>query len=54
MGIGIIYEACMQEDEFYNSKVIKDLDKFKSISDIIVANRIEADVSNKIYTRDIF
>ncbi len=53
----VIYEPCMQEDEFYNSKVIKDLDKFKSISDIIVANRIEeniSDVSDKIYTRDIF
>jgi len=53
----VIYEPCMNEDEFYNSKVIKDLDKFKSISDIIVANRIEdniSDVADKIYTRDIF
>jgi UDPglucose 6-dehydrogenase len=47
----------MQEDEFFHSKVIKDLDEFKKVSDVIVANRFESvleDVKEKIYTRDIF
>lgn len=53
----VVYEPVIQEDEFFNSKIIKNLDEFKQISDIIVANRIEeeiSDVKGKIYTRDIF
>jgi len=53
----VIYEPVMQEDEFFNSKVIKDLEEFKSMSDVIVANRFEnilEDVKDKVYTRDIF
>ena len=53
----VIYEPVMEEDEFFNSRVIKDLDEFKKISDVIVANRFEnvlEDVKEKIYTRDIF
>lgn len=53
----VVYEPVIQEDEFFNSKIIKNLDEFKQISDIIVANRIEeeiSDVKDKIYTRDIF
>jgi len=53
----VIYEPVMEEDEFFNSRVIKDLDEFKKISDVIVANRFESvleDVKEKIYTRDIF
>jgi len=53
----VIYEPTMQEDEFYHSKVIKDLETFKSMSDVIVANRLEdalLDVEDKVYTRDIF
>ena len=53
----VIYEPVMNEDEFFNSKVIKNLDEFKSISDVIVANRFEnilEDVREKVYTRDIF
>jgi len=53
----VIYEPVMQEDEFFNSKVIKNLDEFKRLSDVIVANRLEEsilDVKEKVYTRDIF
>jgi UDPglucose 6-dehydrogenase len=53
----VIYEPCMDEDEFFHSKVIKDLNEFKNISDVIVANRLETileDVKDKVYTRDIF
>ena len=50
-------EPALKEEDFYNSRVIKDLDEFKKISDVIVANRISEnlkDVLEKIYTRDIF
>ncbi len=53
----VIYEPAYEEDDFFHSKVIKDLDKFKSISDVIVANRLSQniiDVKEKVYTRDIF
>ncbi len=53
----VVYEPVLKEDEFFNSKVIKDIDKFKTLSDVIVANRISdeiKDVEEKIYTRDIF
>ncbi|MGJ0372840.1 UDP-glucose 6-dehydrogenase, partial [Aliarcobacter cryaerophilus] len=47
----------LREDTFFNSKVIKDLDEFKKVSDVIVANRLSQnlkDVESKVYTRDIF
>jgi len=53
----VIYEPVMEEDEFFHSKVIKDLEKFKNMSDVIIANRFETileDVKDKVYTRDIF
>ncbi|MFY4782481.1 nucleotide sugar dehydrogenase [Aliarcobacter butzleri] len=53
----VIYEPVLNEDNFFNSKVIKDLDEFKKVSDVIVANRLNQnlkDVENKVYTRDIF
>lgn len=53
----VIYEPVLEEDEFFHSKVIKDLDEFKSISDVIVANRLSEnieDVKSKVYTRDLF
>jgi len=53
----VIYEPAMPEEEFFHSKVIKDLEVFKQISDVIVANRLSEDildVEEKVYTRDIF
>ena len=53
----VVYEPVLKEDEFFKSRVIKDLEEFKSISDVIVANRVSEnlkDVLEKIYTRDIF
>ncbi len=53
----VVYEPVLKEESFYNSKVIKDLDEFKKMSDIIVANRLESaimDVKEKVFTRDIF
>ena len=53
----VIYEPNLDEEVFYNSKVIKDLDEFKKLSDVIVANRQSpklSDVEDKVYTRDIF
>lgn len=53
----VIFEPAMQEEEFFHSRVIRDLDVFKSECDIIVANRrTDAldDVADKVYTRDLF
>ena len=53
----VIYEPALEDDTFFNSKVIKELDEFKAISDVVVANRISSeieDVVDKVYTRDIF
>lgn len=53
----VVFEPTMKEDTFFNSKVIRDIDEFKNISDVIIANRISEDleeVSEKVYTRDIF
>lgn len=53
----VVFEPALIEDNFYNSRVIRDFDEFKQISDVIVANRLSAelkDVEEKIYTRDVF
>lgn len=53
----VVYEPVLTEETFYNSKVIKNLDEFKSMSDIIVSNRLSKelfDVEEKVYTRDLF
>lgn len=53
----VVFEPALHEDEFYSSRVIKDFDEFKKISDVIVANRLSdeiKDVVDKVYTRDLF
>lgn len=53
----VVYEPALKEDKFFNSRVIKDFNEFKEISDVIVVNRMTSeleDVKDKVYTRDIF
>lgn len=53
----VVYEPVLKEEDFFNSRVIKDLETFKAMSDIIVANRLSSDiqdVSHKVFTRDLF
>jgi len=53
----VVFEPVLQEDEFFSSQVIADLDEFKMVSDVIIANRMSPeleDVVSKVYTRDIF
>jgi UDPglucose 6-dehydrogenase len=53
----VVFEPVLEQDEFFNSPVIKDLDEFKKICDVIISNRLFPelkDVEEKVYTRDIF
>lgn len=53
----VVFEPALKEDYFFNSRVIKDLEEFKRMSDVIVANRLSdkiLDVKEKVYTRDLY
>lgn len=53
----VVYEPALQDDTFFGSRVIRDLDEFSELSDVIVANRMVAEleaVADKVYTRDLF
>ena len=53
----VVYEPVLEENEFYHSRVIKDLNEFKQISDVVVSNRMVEelnDIAEKVYTRDLF
>ncbi len=53
----ILYEPVLDELEFFNSKVLQDIEEFKNLSDVIITNRLSSDLNNvmhKVYSRDIF
>ena len=53
----VVYEPVLEEEKFFNSRVVKNLEEFKNMCDVIVSNRLSCeleDVKEKVYTRDLF
>lgn len=53
----VVYEPSLEDDTFFNSRVLRDLEEFKKVSDVIVANRVSDEINDcleKVYTRDLF
>ena len=53
----VVFEPVLEEEEFYHSRVIKDLNEFKQLADMVVSNRMVeelSDIADKVYTRDLF
>lgn len=53
----VVYEPALKEESFFNSPVLRDLERFKEVSDVVIANRMTAeieDIAKKVYTRDLF
>ncbi|MBO7107539.1 MAG: UDP-glucose 6-dehydrogenase, partial [Verrucomicrobia bacterium] len=53
----VIYESTMKEDKFFNNRVVRDIEEFKKISDVIIANRYNPELEgamDKVYTRDLY
>ena len=53
----VVYEPVLEEEEFYHSRVIKDLNEFKQLADVVVSNRMVkelSDIADRVYTRDLF
>lgn len=53
----VVYEPALEDEKFFNSRVIRDIEEFKAISDVIIANRYNeeiSDVLDKVYTRDLY
>jgi UDPglucose 6-dehydrogenase len=53
----VVYEPTLKENNFFNSRVINNLEEFKKISDVVIANRLDdnvKDIKEKVYSRDLF
>ncbi len=53
----VVYEPVLEGEQFFNSRVIRDLDEFKRVSDVILANRLAEEIRDcgaKVFTRDLF